>query len=360
YLKYEAKQNGVTFNNKTYKEFIKQLLKLLTEAGWLNKTAGKNKENKETFLYQLRIDQIIWKMGDGKTVKPDYVKIRSYKEYKQKPNTFYQKLYRTDFRNRKKLIGREHTGQLGNEDRIEREQNFKKGVYSALFCSPTMELGIDISDLNVVHMRNVPPNPSNYAQRSGRAGRSGQAALIFTSCSVYSPHDSHYFKHATDLVSGIVAPPKIDLTNKELLESHLNAVFLAEVKLNELNQHLIDLFDKDDKENFPLLAEVQAQLNLGQQSRNQIKYIFGKVVADLKATKSDSMFWLNDEWIDRVISLAPKSFNSSLNRWRKLYIAALKQSNDAHEMANSGLYASNSDEMKEAKRNWVQAIRQRE
>jgi superfamily II DNA/RNA helicase len=360
YLKYEAKLNGVTFNNKIYKDFIKQLLKLLAEAGWLKETTGKNNNNEETFLYQLRIEQIIWKVGDGKTVKPDSVKIRSYKSYEQKPNTFYQKLYQTDFRNRKKLIGREHTGQLGNEDRIEREQNFKTGAYSALFCSPTMELGIDISDLNVVHMRNVPPNPSNYTQRSGRAGRSGQAALIFTSCSVYSPHDSHYFKHATDLVAGIVAPPKIDLTNKELLETHLNAVFLAEVKLNELNQHLIDLFDKDNKENLPLLPEVEAQLNLGPQARNEIKYIFEKVIADLKATKSEAMNWLNSEWVERIISLAPKSFNLSLNRWRRIYIAVQKQLTDANRIIESGHYMNTSDEMKEAKRNVVQAIRQRE
>ena len=240
YLKYEAKLAGMGFDSKIYKEFIKQFLKLLTEAGWLKETPAKNKANEDTCLYQLRIEQIIWRLGDGQTVKPDAVKIRSYKSYQQRPNTFNQQLYQTDFRNRKKLIGREHTGQLDNEDRIEREQNFRSGAYSALFCSPTMELGIDISDLNVVHMRNVPSNPANYTQRSGRAGRSGQAALVFTSCSVYSPHDSHYFKHATDLVSGIVVSPRIDLTNRELLETHLNAVFLAEVKLSELNQHLID------------------------------------------------------------------------------------------------------------------------
>jgi len=360
YLRYEAKLKGREFNYEAYHNFIKLFLKRLTEAGWLKETTGKNKDNQDINLYQLRIDQIIWKIGDGETVIPDFVKIRSYRTYEQKPNTYYQKFYQTDFKTKKKLIGKEHTAQLGNEDRIEREKKFKSGEYSALFCSPTMELGIDIADLNVVHMRNVPPNPANYAQRSGRAGRSGQAALIFTNCSVYSPHDSHYFKHAIDLVSGVVAPPKIDLTNQELIETHLNALYLSRLKLGELNQSLIDLLDKDDKDDFPLLSEVEEQLSLGRQSKAEIKSIFKKAVGDLKAIKSASLSWWSDEWIDRIINQAPKTFDRSLDRWRRLYMAVQKQLAEANRIIESGLYLSTSEEMKDAKRNVAQAIRQRD
>ena len=86
--------------------------------------------------------------------------------------------------------------------RQEREERFRKGVLPVLFCSPTMELGVDIADLNVVNMRNVPPTPANYAQRSGRAGRSGQPALVFTYCSTGSPHDQYFFRRPERMVAG--------------------------------------------------------------------------------------------------------------------------------------------------------------
>ena len=78
--------------------------------------------------------------------------------------------------------------------RIDREQRFPQAKLPVLYCSPTMELGVDISELNVVNLRNIPPTPANYAQRSGRAGRSGQPALVFSYCSTGSPHDQYFFK----------------------------------------------------------------------------------------------------------------------------------------------------------------------
>jgi ATP-dependent helicase YprA (DUF1998 family) len=89
---------------------------------------------------------------------------------------------------------REHTAQVPYEDRLVREDRFRKAELPVLYCSPTMELGVDIAELNVVNMRNIPPTPANYAQRSGRAGRGGQPAFVYTYCSGFSPHDRYYFQ----------------------------------------------------------------------------------------------------------------------------------------------------------------------
>src|SRR4030095_15061982 len=97
-----------------------------------------------------------------------------------------------------------------------------------LYCSPTMELGVDIAELNVVNLRNVPPTPANYAQRSGRAGRSGQPALVFTYCSTYRSHDQSFFRRPARMVGGAVAPPRIELANESLLRAHVQAVWLGE------------------------------------------------------------------------------------------------------------------------------------
>ena len=107
-----------------------------------------------------------------------------------------------------------------------------------------MELGVDIAELNVVNMRNVPPTPANYAQRSGRAGRSGQPALVFNYCAAGSSHDQYFFRRPQLMVAGQVKPPRLDLANEDLVRAHVHAIWLAETGA-WLGSSLADVLDLD-------------------------------------------------------------------------------------------------------------------
>ncbi len=76
------------------------------------------------------------------------------------------------------LRAKEHTAQVPPAERQEREREFSDAALPVLYCSPTMELGVDINALSAVGLRNVPPTPANYSQRAGRAGRSGVDRVI--------------------------------------------------------------------------------------------------------------------------------------------------------------------------------------
>lgn len=365
YIRNVASKHGIVIRGKeAFNEFTYNLLDFLsTTGGWLTKKPAKNENDDPIFVFQLKVDNILWCKGDGKSLTPDLIKNRSYKPSIQAPNKYFQGFYQTNFNSIKPIEGREHTGQINNEKRKLREEEFREGKIGALFCSPTMELGIDISDLSIVHLRNVPPSPANYAQRSGRAGRSGQAALVLVYCSNFSAHDRHYFKNSAQMVVGTVTAPRIDLINQELLLSHLHASILTRRPLSSLNNSLGELVDKTDLETLPLKQEIIDTLQINEKEKALILVNYKKVIEDsyfLNELSARNPSWFNDSWIKRNINNYENSFNLSLDRWRKLYKAAQNQIKAATSIIENRIYADSHEKKKEAYKSLKHAERQRD
>ena len=301
------------------------------------------------------------------------------------PNSYFRELYSTladalagNGQALFGLEGREHTAQVDQERREWREWRFRWGTddqaklaeakhelvqageppvfLPTLFCSPTMELGVDISALNAVYMRNVPPTPANYAQRSGRAGRSGQAALVVTYCAAQGPHDQYYFRQPEQMVAGIVRPPNLDLANRSLIEAHLHAVWLATSgkELEADIPHVLDL----TAEALPVEAEIAEALSdpaVTSRAAEGMLRILKSIEAELTPETAP---WAvdRDAFIATTAAEAAQEFSNAFDRWRQLYESARAQLVEANR--RSELHGLCAADRKTAKAQQVQANEQ--
>jgi len=70
-----------------------------------------------------------------------------------------------------------HHSSVSLEERTAAEARFHQGTNACIVCTSTLELGIDVGDLDLVFQANAPSTVSSFLQRLGRTGRrSGQRA----------------------------------------------------------------------------------------------------------------------------------------------------------------------------------------
>jgi len=132
-----------------------------------------------------------------------------------------------------------HRAGLLPEERKRIEQDFWSGRLRAVIATPTLELGIDIGDLDAVVMAHLPKSYSSYLQRAGRAGRRQKTGLVITVLgddpieAYFSRKPQEYFKQEVD-------PSYLEPYNSEVMKVHLVALLMQNprLKLDDLPKPL--------------------------------------------------------------------------------------------------------------------------
>ena len=284
-------------------------------------------ENGEERGVRLLSNALRWTAGDGSPAAPDPVRTPNLHLRQSQPerNRYFYNLYGKRGGDLKRMLSREHTGQVNIADRQERERQFRNGELPALFCSPTMELGVDIRELQFVHMRNIPPTPANYAQRSGRAGRGGRPALIAAFAGQGSAHDQHYFRNRGDMITGAVSPARMYLKNQDLVKAHIHSVWLAQTDVS-LKNSAKDVLDLEGSDDYPIKPDILSQLQ--QVSRHSVlsaAYALIERTPEVKIAR-----WYAAEWLERVVDDSLTEFDEAFNYWRDLYRATLHAATTAY------------------------------
>ncbi len=131
------------------------------------------------------------------------------------------------------------------------ERDFKQDVLLAISCTPTLELGIDVGNVDGVISATIPVN--RLTQRIGRAARKGQRGYAFLALG--NDPISQYYKNHPDDYFDDVEHTYIDPKNPFVEEFHVMVMACDKpISKHELKEHN-DVIERHVKNGYLILEE---------------------------------------------------------------------------------------------------------
>lgn len=127
-----------------------------------------------------------------------------------------------------------------------------------------------------------------------------------------SPHDQYFFERRNEMVAGVVRPPALDITNEELVRSHLHAIWLAEAKL-ALSPDIPEILDLTGT-GYPLKQEIHDIIDppaLAVAAHAPMKRVLDQILASVDGRKPT---WMSDpdDFVSAIAQRAPEDFDRAL------------------------------------------------
>jgi len=262
-------------------------------------------------------------------------------------NNYFRNLYLQNFNESNAVHAEEHSGQIDGGTRKNLETRFKNDdePVNVIVCTPTMELGIDIGTLSSVYLRNVPPSPSNYAQRAGRAGRKSQSSMIATFCGMGSKrgsHDQYFYRYPEKIISGEIAVPRFLLDNETLIRSHIHSLILETIEL-KIPQKIRGILDIQNGETLPMYSDVSSGIEeetIGKTKlEDMVSDMHHEIIAAINEAfraEIDDFDWFTNDYIESVVTNFGIDFDKCFDPFRKEYKCLRKEAFDVDIRIKAG------------------------
>jgi very-short-patch-repair endonuclease len=129
-----------------------------------------------------------------------------------------------------------------------------------------------------------------------------------------------------------VVPPRIDLRNRELVRSHIHAVWMevARPDLGKTLTSVLDIIHEDGKIHLPIKDYLKTEL--ANPVHRAAAFSKANLLIDSIRDKLSGSVWFHDNWVKEVFDQIELSFDTACKRWRELYRAAVRQRELHHKI----------------------------